>query len=398
MTRMLEGLTALDLTDIKGQFAGRILADLGVRVIKVEPPSGDHVRSLGPFKDDSTGRNSSLRFAFLNGGKESITLDIETADGRDLLLALVEHVDVVIESYSPGYLESLGVGYEAMRERNQGLVVASITGFGQYGPHAGFRSPDIVGAAMGGLMFISGDRSLAPVCPPETQAYYYASVFATYGVLLALFDREATGRGQYVDASIQESIATQEHTIREAVFDGVAIGRNGSQHKHAAPANIFPCQDGHVFLFILGARDWGRFLDLWDDHPPELDASELRPPHRRRAEVAMINPMVEEFTRRYPKRELMTLLQSHGIPCLPVNSPREFLDEEQTRQRDFLGQVTSPDLGEHLAPRFPALFDGLRPPAAGPAPGPGDQNPDVFGDLLGLSAADLELLSAQGIV
>ena len=394
---MLDGLTALDLTDIKGQFAGRVLADLGMRVIKVEPPGGDRVRSIGPFKGDVAGRDSSLRFAFLNGGKKSITLDYATADGRELLLQLVERADVLLESCEPGRLADLGLGYEALKERNPGLVAASITGFGQDGPHAHYRAPDIVGVAMGGLMYISGDPSLPPVRPPETQAYYYASVFVAYGVLLALFERETTGDGRQIDASMQESIATQEHMIREAAFDGVAIVRNGSQHKHAAPANIFPCQDGHVFLFILGARHWESFLELWADHPPQLDPDDLKPPHHRRAQAAMINPLVEEFTRRYRKSELTTLLQTHGIPCLPVNSPRDFLDEEQVRVRDFLGEVSSPALGDYLAPRFPALLDDERPPSAGGPPRCGEHNAEVYGGL-GLGSADLELLAARGVI
>jgi crotonobetainyl-CoA:carnitine CoA-transferase CaiB-like acyl-CoA transferase len=367
---MLEGLTALDLTGLQGQFAGRILADLGVRVVKVEPPGGDPVRGIGPFADDAAGPETSLRFAFLNGGKESVTLHLETVEGRELLLGLVERADVLLESFEPGYLAGLGLGYETLKERNPRLVMASITPFGQYGPHAEYQATDIVGVAMGGLMFISGSPELPPVRPPETQGYYYASVFAAYGVLLSLW----AGEGRYIDVSMQEAVATQEHMIREAAFDGVAIVRNGSQHKHAAPANIFPCKDGHVFLFVLGPRDWGRLLDLWVDHPPELDAEELRPPHRRRAHIATINPAVEEFTSRYSKRELMELLQGAGIPCLPVNSPSEFLAEEQIRVRGFMGAVSSPALGEYEAPRFPALFDGERPRAAGPPPELGSAN------------------------
>ena len=190
---MLAGLTALDLSGLQGQFAGRILADLGMRVIKVEPPGGDPVRGVGPFAGDVPGRERSLRFAFLNGGKESVTLDIATADGKALFLDLAERADVVIESFAPGRLDGLGLGWEALRERNPRLILASITGFGQYGPRAGWMAPDIVGVATGGLMYISGDPALPPVRPPETQGYYYASVFAAYGILLALWG--GGGRG-----------------------------------------------------------------------------------------------------------------------------------------------------------------------------------------------------------
>jgi crotonobetainyl-CoA:carnitine CoA-transferase CaiB-like acyl-CoA transferase len=395
---LLEGFTALDLTGQEGQFTGRILADLGMRVIKVEPPEGDAVRHLGPFKDDVVDPETSLPFTFLNGGKESVTLDIASADGRAILLGLVEHADVLLESFAPGHLDELGLGADVLHGRNPGLVVSSITPFGQDGPRASYLATDIVGVAMGGLMYISGDPSLAPVKPPETQAFYYGSVFAAYGVLLALYQRGADGPGQHIDVSMQESIATQEHMIREAAFDGVEITRNGSQHKHTTPANIFACQDGHVYLFILSARDWDRLLDLWVDHPAELDAAELKPPARRREHVALINPLVEEFTRRYKKSELTTLLQTHGIPCLPVNSPSDFLAEEQVRARDFFGELESPQLGRYQSPRFPALFDDRRPVPAGPPPTLGQHTAALLGDWLRLDAADLELLSARGVI
>jgi formyl-CoA transferase len=256
----------------------------------------------------------------------------------------------------------------------------------------------MVAVAMGGLMFISGDPALAPVRPPETQAFYYGSVFAAYGVLLALYQRAEGGPGQSIDVSMQESIATQEHMIREAAFDGVQITRNGSQHKHTAPANIFSCRDGHVYLFILTGRDWDRLLDLWPDHPTALDDPDLKAPARRRARVAEINPLVEEFTRRFAKDELTTMLQTHGIPCLPVNSPTDFLAQEQVRAREFFGPVESPSLGAYSAPRFPALVDGLRPPVAGPPPRCGQDNAALYGDWLGLGPAELELLSARGVL
>lgn len=395
---LLEGYTCLDLTDHQGQFTGRILADLGMRVIKVEPPCGDPLRHVGPFKGDAVDREKSLPFAFLNGGKEGVTLDISTEDGRELFLGLVEHVDVVLESFAPGHLQSLGLGVATLQERNPSLVVSSLSPFGQDGPRSQYRATDMIAVAMGGLMYISGDPAMTPVRPPETQAYYYGSVFAAYGVLLALYQGGDGRPGQHLDVSMQESIATQEHMIREAAFDGVEITRNGSQHKHTAPANIFPCVDGHVYLFILSARDWDRLLDLWPDHPAELDAADLKPPANRRKHIDLINPHVESFTRGFTKRELTTLLQDHGIPCLPVNSPTDFLNEEQVSERNFIGTVSSPVFGEYRTPRFPALFDGERPAPAGPPPTLGADNDRVYREWLGIDAVELRLLSARGVI
>jgi crotonobetainyl-CoA:carnitine CoA-transferase CaiB-like acyl-CoA transferase len=395
---LLEGFTCLDPTDHQGQFTGRILADLGMRVIKVEPPCGDAVRRLGPFQGEAIDPDKSLPFAFLNGGKESVTLDIATDDGRRMLLGLLEHADVLLESFSPGHLEDIGLGGSVLGAANPSLIISSLSPFGQDGPRSSYLATDMVAVAMGGLMFISGDPELTPVRPPETQAYYYGSVFAAYGVLLALFQRGKDGQGQRLDVSMQESIATQEHMIREAAFDGVEITRNGSQHKHTAPANIFPCADGHVYLFILSARDWDRLLNLWSDHPSELDAPELKSPANRRRHIELINPLVEAFTKQYTKSELTTLLQTHGIPCLPVNSPSDFLAEDQVTARDFIGHVTSPVLGEYRTPRFPALFDGERPAPAGPPPTRGQDNGRIYGEWLGLDASDLRLLAARAVI
>jgi crotonobetainyl-CoA:carnitine CoA-transferase CaiB-like acyl-CoA transferase len=397
-SRMLDGYTVLDLTDLKGQFTGRLLADLGMQVIKIEPPGGDHVRRLGPFKGDEPGIERSLRFAFLNGGKRSVTLDLEDAAGRDLLLDLVQTVDVLVESFPPTYMARLGLSKEVLRERNPRLVMASLTGFGQTGPYSGYLAPDIVGLAMGGLMYISGEPGSPPVKAPETQSYYYSSVFTALGILLALLRRDQTGQGDYLDVSVQECIATQEHMIREAAFDGVAITRNGSQHKHAAPANIFPCSDGHVYLFVLGPRDWERFLSLWPDHPVELDAPELRSPSNRRAQVDLVNPHVESFTLRYRKAELTALLQENGVPCLPVNAPHEFLAEEQIRGRDFLGAIESDSLGRFDWPAFPMVVDGARLPPAGPPPRLGADDAAFLEGLLGMQAAELELLFGTEVI
>jgi crotonobetainyl-CoA:carnitine CoA-transferase CaiB-like acyl-CoA transferase len=392
----LSGYSVLDLTELKGQFAGRLLCDLGMRVIKIEPPEGDAVRRLGPFADGRPDLETSLRFAFLNAGKYSVTLDLDSRDGRELLLRLVEQSDVLLESFPAGHMARAGLGYDQLSKHNPGLVMASVSGFGQSGPHSSYLAPDIVGLAMGGLMYISGDPNLPPVKAPETQAYYYTCVFAALGVVLALLERQSTGRGNYIDVSMQESIATQEHMIREAAFDGAAITRNGSQHKHTAPANIFPCQDGHVYLFILSARDWNRFLDLWTDHPPELDAAELKPPSNRRRHLELINPLVGRFTERYTKAALTELLQSHGIPCLPVNSPTDFLHEEHIQARELFGRSGGPE--SSLMLRFPVMFDGERLPVAKPPPRIGADNARIYAEAAATSPLDLQLLFGHATI
>ncbi|MBI2361505.1 MAG: CoA transferase [Deltaproteobacteria bacterium] len=373
---LLQGYSALDLTDLKGQLCGRLLADLGMEVIKVEPPGGDPVRRWGPFREFPSGSLLSLPFAHLNANKKSIILDLQEPEGRARFLKLAERADVVLESFAPGFLDSAGLGYHDLARVNSRLVMASVSGFGRSGPRAKWAVSDIVVFAMSGLMHISGDPSLPPCKPPETQAYYFGSLFAALGVVAALYHRERTGKGDHVDVSMQEALATQEHLIRLYANEGEILKREGSQHGHVAPAKIFPCRDGYVYLYVT-RQHWKAFLKAWSDHPATFDGAQWENNLYRRAHAEEINREVERFTAGYGKEELTAYLQSRGIPCMPVNSPREFIADEQVRMRRFFVQTTYPRLGSvnHLASPF--LIGGARP-KVNPAPGPGEHQQEVF--------------------
>ena len=266
---LLKGFTALDLTDIKGQLCGRFLSDLGMEVIKLEPPQGDPARRLGPVRQ-VRGERESLRFAHLNAGKKSVVLDIHDAHNRESLIELVGKVDVVIESFDPGYLDSIGMGYRTLAGLYPRLVMASITGFGQTGLRRNFAYNDLVIYAMSGLLNIGGDPAKAPCRPPETQAYYFGSLMAALGIVAALNRRATSNAGDWVDVSMQEALACQEHTIRSFAMDGKLQKRAGSKHAHVAPGKVFPCRDGYVYLY-MNRNHWVRFLELWDGHPEALD-------------------------------------------------------------------------------------------------------------------------------
>jgi len=388
---LLNGYLALDLTDLKGQFCGKLLRDFGLEVIKVEPPGGDPVRHLGPFKDNEPGLERSLRFAYLNAGKKSLTLDITRPAGFELLLRLAEQADVLLESAAPGTFD-----FEALRGRNSRLVITSVTGFGQTGPHRDYLCPDIVGFAMGGLMYISGDAALPPVKAPETQSYYFASIYAAFGTLLALWQRGNDGQGRAVDVSIQEAIASQEHLIRNFGFDGHSVARHGSQHEYVAPANIFPASDGYIYLFVTRAH-WKLFLDFWGDHPAELDEPEWLDNDFRRNRADELNEMVASFTRPFERENLAERLQRAGVPCLAVNSPTAFIQDEQVRERGLLGAVQHAALGDYPQTSFPLLVDSQREPPL-PPPLLGQHTREVLSGRLGLSSGEIERLVAQGIL
>ncbi len=395
-TSLLSGYRVLDLTSSMGALCGKMLRDLGMEVLKIEPPGGDPTRGEPPFAKGHAHSEGSLRFAYLNAGKRSVTLDAAKPSGRKLLLDLVERAEVVVEDFAPGQLAELGLSYEALVERQKKLILVSISGFGQDGPYANFKTTDIVGNAMGGLLYISGDPTMTPCNPPETQSYYYASLFAAYGVTLALWQREARGIGAWVDASIQASMALHEHVAFNYSAEGRVMKRAGSQHQHNAPANLFQCKNGWISLFVT-QNHWPILLKVWDNHDPELDDPKWINSNLRRQHADYINAQVTSFTSRFLKEDLAEMMQKHGIPGLPVNSPSDFMKDPHIQARGFFAEVTHPVLGTFAQPGSPFMVDGKRG-APAPAPLLGQHNEEVYCRDLGMTETDLEVLTAQGVI
>jgi crotonobetainyl-CoA:carnitine CoA-transferase CaiB-like acyl-CoA transferase len=362
----LQGFRALDLTTLSGQLCGRMLADLGMEVIKIEPPGGDPVRKLAPFVKLPNGSELSTPFAHLNAGKASKVLDLDKEADREAFRKLVETADVVLESFQPGELDAKGLGYKSLAAINPGIVMASITGFGQTGKKKNLACNDLVALAESGFLYISGDPSLPPCRPPETQAYYFASLFAAAGLLAALYRREHTGQGDHVDSSMQETLATQEHIIRLWANEKQISKRAGSQHGSVAPAKIFPCRDGFVYLYVT-RQHWKLFLTVWKDHPPVFDAPEWLNNVYRRAHADELNPAVQAFLSKYTMAEITDLLQAKGIPCVPVNTPMGFANDEHVRGRGFMAPVEHVGFGSTKQPAMPFVIDGARP-AVGSVP------------------------------
>jgi crotonobetainyl-CoA:carnitine CoA-transferase CaiB-like acyl-CoA transferase len=395
-TSLLSGYRVLDLSSSMGAFCGKLLRDLGMDVIKVEPPGGDTGRSEPPFAKGHQHREGSLRFAYLNAGKRSVTLDISKKSGRKLLLDLVARADVVLETFKPGYLAAQDLGYDALIEKQKKLILLSLTGFGQDGPYAHYKTGDLIGNAMGGLLYISGDPKMTPCNPPETQSYYYASLFAAYGAMLALWQRETRGIGAWIDTSIQASMALHEHVAFNYSAEGRVMKRAGSQHQHNAPANLFRCKNGWIALFVT-QNHWPILLKAWDGHDPALDDPKWINSNLRRQHADYINAEMTSYTMRYTKEDLAEMMQKNGIPGLPVNSPSDFMKDPHIEARGFFSAVTHPVLGTFLQAGNSFLVDGART-APSPAPLLGQHNAEVYCGELGLSANELAALAAEKII
>ncbi|MFQ5826112.1 MAG: CaiB/BaiF CoA transferase family protein [Dehalococcoidia bacterium] len=385
----------MDLADEKGALCTKILADLGADVIKIEKPEGDETRNIGPFKGGLPDRERSFRFASLNVNKRGITLNLEADTGKEIFKRLVADADIVVESFPPGYLEGLGLGYNTLSAVSPGIVLTSITGFGQTGPYKDYKANDLVAFAMGGLLYICGDPQKAPCVAPETQAYYMACLEAALGTLIALFLRRFSGRGQHVDISMQDCLATQEHLLSRYSDDGHIVRRAGSQHAMATPGAIYRCKDGYVHFFVV--NEWDSFVD-WIGAPEVFKEKIWQAKQFRRDNVDVINHYVQEFTAQKSKDALVEEAQARHIPCTAVQSVAEAAEDRNLNARRFFPRVKHPDLGVSKYVGFPFRLSRTPCRARHPAPLLGQHNFEIYGGELGLSPEELSALSGGGVI
>lgn len=257
---MLSPYRVLDLTDESAMICGQILGDLGADVILVEPPTGTQARRIGPFIDDVPDANQSLNFWSLNRNKRGITIDLDSGSGREDLLRLVKSSDFLIESFAPGHLDRLGLGYKALAEVNPGLIMISITPFGQHGPKARWAATDLTVTAASGVLFMTGDEDRPPLYVSIPQAYLNAGAEAAAGALIALSARARDGLGQHIDVSAQTAMMMTTGFIvlahgwndhpQERVGGGLKLG-------HIRLRFIYPCKDGHINITFLFGTVFG---------------------------------------------------------------------------------------------------------------------------------------------
>lgn len=283
---------------------------------------------------------------------------------------------------------------------NPQLVMASITPFGQTGPHRDYTGPDLVPFAMSGLMYISGEPSGPPIVAPGQQASDLASVQAATGVLIALYVRPLLGEGQHVEVSMQEALAIEEHNISRYSFDGHIVEREGSQHGAAAPGRIYPAKDGFIHLFVTGGSSeghWRTFLE-WIGNPEPLTDPVWADGTFRRANADVLNPMVREFTLQWERDELVGEGQARHLPTAPIYTPAEFIRDPHTQARGFFVEVEQPELGRHLFPGAPYKLSESPWRFLGPAPRLGEHNEAIYCQELGYSLEELSALHSAEVI
>jgi crotonobetainyl-CoA:carnitine CoA-transferase CaiB-like acyl-CoA transferase len=403
MSGPLAGLRILDLgTRIGAPFAATLLADLGADVIKVElPGQGDFMRTIGPFVD-----GYSLFWAVEGRNRRSITLDLRTPDGQALLKRLVPLVDVVVENFQPGTLEGWGLGYEALAAINPGIILTRVSVYGQTGPYRDRPGLDRNGIALGGLMYITGYPDRPPVRPGLIVSDYLTAVFNAFSILAAVYERDrrardqgAPARGQWVDLSLYESILRiMEHTLASYDRLGVVREREGNRLRNSAPLDNWETSDGK-YVCIIAAGD-GLFPRLCRAMGREDLLAEPRfQTMARRAEHGdEINGIVAAWVRRQTSAEIQAVLERHEVPFGVAYSVADIFADPHVQARGDIESVDDPTIGpvrmQGVYPRFSRTPGAIRRGA----PTLGQHNDEVYGELLGLSPADLERFRAQRVI
>ncbi len=410
----LTGYRVLDFADEKGQLCARLLGELGADVIKVEPPrEGDATRANGPFFRGEEGKESSIYWWTMNAGKRSVTAQLRLEAGRALVHRLVEQADVIVETNVPGKAAEYGLDYETLEAVNPGVIVVSITNFGQTGPYKDWRATDIVGAAMGGHMHLNGDEEHGPVRSTVPQAFTQANIQAAVGATIALYARGVNaGLGQHVDVSMQEAVANAMDNaqatwdIRRLNLSGPGLRRSNTGF--TTLKYLYETRDGWVAALNGGLQgpSSGAVIDWLAETGEDGGLSESS----WRERLAMVAPLegterdtveavLGSFCRTRDKVALVEEAQRRGAGWAPVFGPREIVASEQLAARDYWVSVLHDDLGQSfIYPGAPWKLTKTPWRQGGRAPHVGEHNEEVYGTLLGIEPAQLRTMRLRMVI
>ena len=402
MSGALDGVRVLELgVLIAGPFAGRLLADAGAEVIKVEEPGrGDPLREWGQLRHE--GR--PVWWPVQSRNKKLVTLDLHQERGRDLLLRLVERSDVLLENFRPGTLERWGLGPDDLWRVNRGLVIARISGYGQTGPYASRPGFAVAGEAMGGLRYINGYPGQAPPRTGISLGDSLAAMFAVQGIVMALYRRETQPegdrRGQVVDASIMEScFAMLESTVPEYGKFGHVRQPSGTSLGNIAPSNVYRSRDGRWIVIGANSDNLFRRLCAVIGQPELVDDDRFSSHWSRGQHASELDEIIAAWVAQRDAAEVDRVMNDSGIVCGPVYTIADIFQDPQYRARDLLVQMTDPELGTIVSPgvvprlsETPGVLRWTGPWALG------SHNREVYGGLLGLADGELRSLAEEGVI
>ena len=390
----LVGLRVLDLGRIyQGPWCGTLLALAGATVLKIEEPGGEPARRRG----GSNG--ATIPFALLNSNKLDITLNLKDPRGRELFLALALEADVVVENFSPGTMESLGLGAERLLQLNPRLVYGAATGYGIDGPDRDQLAMDITIQAHSGVMSVTGFAGQPPVKAGVAFVDFLGGTHLYAGIVTALYERERTGRGRIVDVAMIDTVYPTLASNLSAYYRDGSAPRSGNSHGGGAmvPYNVYPTRDGHIAIIVVTDGHWTNLCaamargDLADD-------KRFRSNGRRYRHAAELDAEIAAWTSTQSRDSVLACLRDAKVPAAAVRSVGEMVEDRHLHERGALQYVDHPELGRIAVPNSPLRFRGSPVPKLEPSPRLGADNHEVYWKWLGLSAERIAELEAQGVL
>lgn len=390
----LSGVRVLDLSRfIAGPLCAQILADFGAEVIKVERPDGEDARHHFPYLN-----GESLYPMLYNRNKHGITLDTRHAAALPILDKLVGWADIVVENYRPGTLEKMGIGYRRMSELNPGVIVVSISGFGQTGPDSSRALFDAIAQASSGLMSITGEPDGQPTLSGTYIADYVTGMQAAIGALGALTHRRNTGEGQVVDvASFDSTFAILGIRLIAHLMLGLDMPRSGSRDLLTAPANVYECRDGSMYI-QAGTDSLFQRLCPAIDRPDLLAVAEYSTVEGRMAEQDTLEECVAQWARTRTSGEIASVLDAAGIPNAKVATIAEVAASPQIEARQMIEQVQHPTIGTLQLPASPIKMERTPIRTRKAPPTCGEDNDSVYARILGISPTEIDQLRTSGAI
>jgi|TARA_B100000315_G_scaffold251117_1_gene285358 formyl-CoA transferase len=401
MGNALDDIRVLDLTQFEaGPSCTESLAWMGADVIKIEQPgSGDPGRRNRSNLPDV----DSYYFILLNANKRSVTIDLKNPKGKALFLEMVKTADVVAENMGPGTLERLGLGYDALSEVNPRIVLATVKGFGTYGPYSQYKSFDMIAQAVGGSMAFTGFEDGPPTKPGSTIGDTGTGIHAAFGIMAALWQREKTGKGQVMEISMQDAVVNFSRIkMREYYETGVNPGRSGNAIPNTAPGDIYRCSPGgsddYVYIYCqpIRAHMWDAIL-LCMGREDLIDDEQWSNPVWRGQNKAEVDELVEAWTMQNGKHEVMRILGEGGIPCGAVLNAEDIHNDEHLKRRGMITTMDHPVRGSFDMPGFPVQL-GDSPVEMKHAPLLGEHTTEVLQDILGLDEDALTRLRSEAVI
>lgn len=395
MTGPLDGIKILDLTRVlAGPFATMILSDLGADVIKIEQPeTGDESRNFGPFKN-----GFSLYFMSVNRGKRSITLNLKTERGKTIFKQLVKQNDIIVENFRPGTMKKLGLDYETLAVDCPQLIYASCSGFGQTGPYAEKGAYDMIIQGMGGIISITGEPDGTPVRVGTSISDITAALFTTIGILSALHHRNTTGKGQFVDVAMLDSLVA---VLENAIVRYFATGDNpqplGSRHPAITPFEAFKSADGQIIIAIGNDVLWSKFCEFVDRKDlitdPRFSTNAQRTDNHGELQPILLEIMCQKTT-----NEWIEALEKIGVPCGPINTIDKVVNHPQVQAREMITKVIHQLTGSVAVPGVPIKLSDTPGNVDMPAPSLGEHTDEVLMKALNIRIEEITKLRQEGII